>query len=114
MFEVGERVVCVDNRPNRRRKASGDFFYPSPLRKGRVYTVLAVQKSGTERRCKYSDSGWVVLSGDHISVGEQCWHGHDYHGAVRFRKLRNLDTSQSLQALIDLPNKVKNGELVDG
>ena len=115
MFEVGERVVCVDDGPDERthKKTGAVDYYPSGLMKGRTYVVADVYRP---KAVFWSSlfSAFFVTKSLGVAVGIDNMAGFDWHRANRFRKLRNLDTSQSLQALIDLPNKVKNGELVDG
>jgi hypothetical protein len=98
MFEVGDRVVCVDDRPSWRRcrRTGEEFSYPTNLVKGGIYTVRQIIRGGTKLPNPVM-GGTSTLLADHVAVGVLNWCGRDDHAATRFRKLR--DISQSLAEL---------------
>ena len=95
MFEVGDRVVCVDDRPSTLSHGSVVVeSYPTSLVRGHVYTIRAVLPAGSRSARGY------IRHDTHVSVGVLNAHGEDSHNADRFRKLR--DISQSLRELKEL------------
>jgi hypothetical protein len=96
MFEVGDRVVCVDDSDQFNVEADHvcDFFEVCFLKLRAVYVVLAVLPDGSNI---VDDMGDGYLIGDHIAVGVPDQLGLDAWEARRFRKLR--DISQSLAEL---------------
>ena len=89
MFEVGDRVVCVDDRPY----GCGTYF---PLGKGKKFIVL--QAWGGHQPIA---SGVVAHESGAISIGVISTEVQaDAWSSFRFRKLR--DISQSLRELKEL------------
>lgn len=104
MFEVGERVVCVDDRPADILRGNQVVRrIPVPLFRGRVYTVRGVIPAGSVYKSHHG--GPTTTLGDAISVGVARPDGHDGYHVRRFRKLRKLSTKESLKALIGLTDK---------
>lgn len=104
-FEVGDRVVCVDDGPGwfQSRRTGKKSWHPSNLVAGTVYTVQAFTPKGARYLLKISGVSKFARSAcDVISVGVVAGHGVDAHSASRFRKIERRDISQSLQALKDL------------
>ena len=104
MFEVGDRVVCVDDGPADPFTRQGNRTdWTIPVVKGRVYTVRAV----LPKHYVAGNPGYPMLSIDAggLDVGELCvcritgWATYGLNPA-RFRKLR--DISQSLRELKEL------------
>jgi hypothetical protein len=95
MFEVGDRVVCVDVRPSRFTVEGKPEEQPSNLTKGHVYVVTARYPQGLLYLRGGGNLG--MLCSDHIAVGVPNFFGDDMHSVRRFRKLR--DISQSLSEL---------------
>lgn len=103
MFEVGDRVVCVDasDRPGTYGTDNG---IPFPLFRGRVYTIAGFAKCGCWR------PGGVNLV---LVEMPNYWLGSDIgFDPRRFRKLR--DISQSLRELKELAINCPVGEPVSG
>jgi hypothetical protein len=110
MFEIGERVVCVDADWS----LDDEMKSPCPLVVKKVYTVLAVLPAGTVIREDLTNR--FTLDMNCISVGVECPglnRIRELCGSVltddaweveRFRKLQKLDIKQALAALIDLTN----------
>ena len=96
MFEVGDRVVCVDVRPTRAFGFAGEVLFEKAtnLVRGKTYTILALIPPGSP-----TEDGFVRTD-LHVAVGVLNFRGADSHNADRFRKLR--DISQSLRELKEL------------
>lgn len=99
MFEVGERVVCVDD------KWRGGWLLgagiPCPLVAGRVYTISKVL-TGNNGAYPNNDGVAAVRL---VEVRHPSSPRFDQFSSLRFRPLRKLDTSQALKALKDLTVK---------
>lgn len=95
MFEVGDRVVCVNDGPDDVIYPDFTVVEPVPLVRGNIYTVLAVYPplfehpdfEGNETTFDLATISVGVLGFDELDAWEVC----------RFRKLR--DISQSLTEL---------------
>lgn len=95
MFEVGERVVCIDARPEEIiRDGRPGRRVPCGLKVGQIYTVLSVYPRGTS--VEYGAGHRVIFGCDHIAVGVPDCDGHDSWWCERFRKINGLDISEGL------------------
>lgn len=100
MFDVGERVVCIDDGPDwlLNHSTGEKTWFDSPLERGRLYIVREVYPSGTRgfspvlNRC-FTSTGLLV------GVGVIHFDGTDMHRPERFRKINGLDVSEGLAAL---------------
>lgn len=104
MFEVGDRVVCVDAGPDEIlwHYEGSVTLEPTPLVEGRVYVILAVYPPGFVFTDK--DGNQADIDGLSVSVGVAAVDGLDVWEHVRFRKIIKRDISQSLAELKALAN----------
>lgn len=100
MFEVGERVVCIDDRPDwMLDHSTGEkTLYDCPLVRGRLYVVREVFPPGYRGFSPVLDRGFRTTD-LLIGVGAVRFDGTDMHAAHRFRKINGLDVSEGLAAL---------------
>lgn len=100
MFEVGERVVCIDDRPDWMLDHSiGEkTFFDCPLERGRLYIVREVYRPGSRFFVPLYGLDFFA-TGPLIGVGAVRFDGTDMHAAHRFRKINGLDVSEGLAAL---------------
>lgn len=110
MFDVGDRVVCVDDQPIEVR-VNGQIqaIYPVELKRGQLYTVLDCYPEGHQQPFQ---GGVLACTEDCIGVGHETPYGLDIWEAARFRRVVRMDTGESLAELIDIADSTPR-ELVD-
>lgn len=116
MFEVGERVVCVDAGPS-----GWKDFGPDLLTAGNVYVVVGFIAKGaaptyTSKPLRTGARHDALMVEGVESLGLYAEFGFVFQPfrISRFRKLQTCDTSESLKALKDLTVNCPPLETVGG
>lgn len=101
MFDVGERVVCVNaSAEDYAVGDKGKISFKPRLVEREIYVVRRVFLPGSCEEFHLNGLVKKVIKVDFINccvdVGVPGFRGVPAHGATRFRKLRNLDHQQAL------------------
>ncbi len=99
MFDVGQRVVCVETAILRVRSGDGAWGRGAlPFCVGDKFTIRGVFPAGTH--IPFSEGGLAIVNVDSVAIGVGCdVLGVDAWPADFFAPIEGLDISQSLAAL---------------